>query len=119
MNFDFDMDLARQDFSTGRGYFIADAQIPIKTTVKTAGEDIPYKALVKLEEGKVKKVTAAEDEIFGIAANNAKSEKDVIVYLSGSFFADALVLEDSVTPAKVEVALRNIGIYLEEVKPDP
>ena len=119
MIYDMDMDLTRQDYATEREYFIADAKIPIKSAVKTAGEDIPYKALVKLEEGKVKKVTSAEDEIYGIAASTAKNEKDVIVYLTGSFFADALVLEDGVTPAKVEVALRNIGIFLEEVKPDP
>ena len=34
------------------------------------------------------------------------------MYLSGEFFADALVLPANATAADVEVPLRNLGIYL-------
>ena len=37
---------------------------------------------------------------------------DGIVYLSGEFFADALVLPANATAVDVEVPLRNLGIYL-------
>ena len=45
-------------------------------------------------------------------AEDAKSGEEGIVYLSGEFFADALVLPDGATAAGVEVALRNLGIFL-------
>ena len=35
-----------------------------------------------------------------------------MIYLTGEFFADALALETGVTAAGLEVAFRNIGIFL-------
>ena len=45
-------------------------------------------------------------------AEDVASGEDGIVYLSGEFFADALVLPANATAADVEVPLRNLGIYL-------
>ena len=50
--------------------------------------------------------------LYGILAEDVASGEDGIVYLSGEFFADALVLPANATAADVEVPLRNLGIYL-------
>ncbi len=50
--------------------------------------------------------------LYGVTAEAAKSGEDAIIYLSGEFFADALVLPAGMTAADVEVPLRNLGIYL-------
>ena len=52
--------------------------------------------------------------IYGIVADDAASGDDVVIYLTGEFITDALVLEDVVTAADIEVALRDIGIFLKE-----
>ena len=50
--------------------------------------------------------------LYGIAAEDAASGEDAVVYLTGEFFADGLALPDGVAAADIEVALRNIGIFL-------
>ena len=42
----------------------------------------------------------------------AVAEEESVVDLSGEYFADSLVLPEGVTAADIEVALRNIGIFL-------
>ena len=119
------MDLARKDFSTTPEYFVAGHTIRIATEVKEAGADLPARAPVLLANGKVTLVTAATtgrgetakttvntDGLYGITAESAKNGEDAIIYLTGEFFGDALVLPEGVTAADVEVPLRNIGIFL-------
>ena len=50
--------------------------------------------------------------IYGIAAGDAGAGEDVVVYLTGEFFADAINLPDSVTVETLTTAFRNIGIFL-------
>ena len=50
--------------------------------------------------------------LYGIAAEDAASGEDAVVYLTGEFFAEGLALPDGVAAADIEVALRNIGIFL-------
>lgn len=113
------MDLKRQEFSTAPQYFEAGVTIPIKTAVKTASEALDAHAPVLLDSqsGKVKKVSSAEEltGLYGITLESAESEKEVVVALTGEFFADALKLEAEVTAAKLEVPFRNIGIFLVDV----
>lgn len=75
--------------------------------------------LVLLDGGKVKPLAAVDGSnalnvtgLYGIAAENAASGEDAVVYLTGEFFAEGLALPDGVTAADIEVALRNIGIFL-------
>ena len=56
--------------------------------------------------------TVTTTGLYGILAEDVASGEDGIVYLSGEFFADALVLPANATAADVEVPLRNLGIYL-------
>lgn len=50
--------------------------------------------------------------LYGITADSAKNGEDAVIYLTGEFFADELVLPQNVTAAALEVPLRNIGIFL-------
>ena len=50
--------------------------------------------------------------MYGIVADDAANGKEAVVYLTGEFFADALVLPENAKAADVEIALRNIGIFL-------
>ena len=96
------MDLARKTFSCEPEYFIAGTNIRIATAVKEAGADLSAHTPVLLAEGKVTPVAEAA-KLTGLYG---------IIYLSGEFFADALVLPTGMTAADVEVPLRNLGIYL-------
>ena len=102
------MDLARKTFSCEPEYFIAGTNIRIATAVKEAGADLSAHTPVLLAEGKVTPVAEAAKltGLYGV------SGEDAIIYLSGEFFADALVLPAGMTAADVEVPLRNLGIYL-------
>ena len=106
------MDLARKTFSCEPEYFIAGTNIA--TAVKEAGADLSAHTPVLLAEGKVTPVAEAAKltGLYGVTAEAAKSGEDAIIYLSGEFFADALVLPAGMTAADVEVPLRNLGIYL-------
>ena len=105
------MDLARKTFSCEPEYFIAGTNIRIATAVKEAGADLSAHTPVLLAEGKVTPVAEAA-KLTGLYGVTAKSGEDAIIYLSGEFFADALVLPAGMTAADVEVPLRNLGIYL-------
>lgn len=113
------MDLARKDFSTAPEYFIAGVDIGIAKTTKTASEAVKAHTPVLIADGKVKPIAAPSSAgaavltgLYGVTADSAEADKDVPVYLSGEFFADALVLPDNVSVADVEVPLRNLGIFL-------
>lgn len=108
------MDLARKTFSYEPEYFIAGTNIRIATAVKEAGTNLSAHTPVLLAEGKVTPVAEAAKltGLYGVTAEAAKSGEDAIIYLSGEFFADALVLPAGMTAADVEVPLRNLGIYL-------
>lgn len=52
------------------------------------------------------------DVLPAIAADDAAAGEEVVVYLTGEFFADAINLPDSVTVDTLTTAFRNIGIFL-------
>ena len=111
------MDLAKKTYSTTPDYFIAGTTVGIVT--KEASAAIAAHNLVLLDGGKVKPLAAVDGSnalnvtgLYGIAAEDAASGEDAVVYLTGEFFAEGLALPDGVTAADIEVALRNIGIFL-------
>lgn len=107
------MDLAVQSFSTDEKYFIADATMPVETAVKTASVALDAHTPVLLTDGKLAKVTdATATGLYGITADSAEADGECVVYLTGAFFADELVLENGVTADALEAAFRNIGIFL-------
>ena len=107
------MNLAKQTFSSEPDYLIAGANVAIETKAKTAAGAIDKGAPVKLDDsGKAAAITAKADTLYGIAAEDAAKDGPVVVYLSGEFFADRLALPSGVTAEDLEVAFRNIGIFL-------
>ena len=103
------MDLAKKTYSTTPDYFIAGTTVGIVTAAKEADGAVAAHNLVLLDGGKVKPLAAVDGThalnvtgLYGIA----------VVYLTGEFFADGLALPDGVAAADIEVALRNIGIFL-------
>ncbi len=107
------MNLARQTFSTAPNYFIAGANIGITTAVKEAGTDIPEHTPVLLADGSAIASADALEGLYGVSADSAEAGKDTVIYLTGEFFANGLVLPEGVTAANVETALRKIGIFFE------
>ena len=113
------MDLAKQEFSTAPEYLIAGTTIGITTKVKAAASALAKGAPVQLDaSGKAAKITSNSDTPYGIVADSvAAADDEVVIYLTGEFFAEALVYETGVTAAGLEVAFRNIGIFLKDGGP--
>ena len=113
------MDLAKKTYSTTPDYFIAGTTVGIVTAAKEASAAIAAHNLVLMDGDKVKPLAAVDGSnalnvtgLYGIAAEDAASGEDAVVYLTGEFFAEGLALPDGVAAADIEVALRNIGIFL-------
>lgn len=113
------MDLAKKTYSTTPDYFIAGTTVGIVTAAKEASAAIAAHNLVLLDAGKVKPLAAVDGThalnvtgLYGIAAEDAAESKEAVIYLTGEFFSVGLALPDGVKAADIEVALRNIGIFL-------
>lgn len=116
------MDLARKDFSTAPEYLIANGA-EINTETKTAAVAVKRGAPVVLDgDGKLALLKVTGDSsagytvdttgLYGIAADDAVADEEVVVYLTGAFFGDALVLPTGATVEDVEVPLRELGIFV-------
>jgi hypothetical protein len=112
------MELTKQTFTYTPEHLIAGTDIGITTAVKEAAANLDKGAPVILNgSGKAAKVVVDDGAVvttglYGIVADSAASGEDVVIYLTGEFFADALALETGVTAADLEVPFRNIGIFL-------
>lgn len=107
------MNLKKQSFESGVDYLIAGTTIGVVSVEKEAGAAIKAKAPVALVNKKVVPVTTDNiAKVYGIVPEAAENAEKIPVYLTGEFFADALTLEASVDADALELALRNIGIFL-------
>lgn len=110
------MDLERKTYSTAPEYFIAGTDIGIAKATKKASAAVEAHAPVLLADGKVKPIAKSNPlsvtGLYGITADSAAADEEVPIYLTGEFFADGLALPEGVKAADVEVALRNLGIFL-------
>lgn len=109
------MNLTPEKFSCEPEYLLAGTGIRVTTAVKKAAAALKAGAPVKLDSsGKAAPVAKADGTtgLYGITTEDFKSGEDAVIYLTGEFFADRLALETGVTAASLEVAFRNIGIFL-------
>ena len=104
------MDLEVKKFSYSPEYLLAGTDIRVTTAVKKAGADLKVGAPVKLDSSTDKVSPVGKSD--GIATEDFKADEEAVIYLTGEFFADRLALETGVTAASLEVAFRNIGIFL-------
>lgn len=107
------MDLAVKTYRYNPSHFEAGVG-PVAKAVKVAAEDLNEHAPVALDKsGKLVAVTSDNvANIYGLLPDSAKADEEAPVYLTGEYFADSLALEEGVTATDIEVALRNIGIFL-------
>ena len=107
------MDLAVKTYRYDPSHFEAGVG-PVAKAVKVAAADLAAHAPVALDDsGKLVAVTSANKEsIYGLLPDSVRADEEAPVWLTGEYFADSLALEDGVTAADIEVALRNIGIFL-------
>lgn len=109
------MNLTPEKFSCEPEYLLAGTGIRVTTAVKKAAAALKAGAPVKLDSsGKATPVAKADGTtgLYGITTEDFKSGEDAVIYLTGEFFADRLALETGVTAASLEVAFRDIGIFL-------
>lgn len=109
------MNLTPEKFSCEPKYLLAGTGIRVTTAVKKAAAALKAGAPVKLDSsGKAAPVAKADGTtgLYGITTEDFKSGEDAVIYLTGEFFADRLALETGVTAASLEVAFRDIGIFL-------
>jgi len=109
------MNLTPEKFSCEPEYLLAGTGIRVTTAVKKAAAALKAGAPVKLDSsGKAAPVAKADGTtgLYGITTEDFKSGEDAVIYLTGEFFADRLALETGVTAASLEVAFRDIGIFL-------
>ena len=114
------MDLAKKTFSTQPDYLIAGTAEIVTATKEVGSAALKRGAPVRGEDGKLAAVkvsgsgtyTVDTTGLYGILAEDADTGEEGIVYLSGEFFANTLVLPEHATVADVEIPLRNLGIFL-------
>ena len=107
------MDLAVKTYRYDPHHFEAGVG-PVNKAVKVAAADIPAHAPVALDgDGKLALLTADNKaSLYGLTPDSIRADEEGPVWLTGEYFADSLVLPEGMTAADIEVALRNIGIFL-------
>ena len=107
------MDMERKTYSTAPEYFIAGTDIGIAKATKKASAAVEAHAPVLLADGKVKPIAKVDgSNPYKNCLVCLRRDEEVPIYLTGEFFADGLALPEGVKAADVEVALRNLGIFL-------
>lgn len=83
--------------------------------VKTGATVRKYAPIVQGATGIEEAASTTLDKLIGIAADEP-SGGEVIYYLTGEFFTEALTLPTGVTADALKPALRKLGIFLKEMK---
>jgi hypothetical protein len=95
--------------------FIA-GDFPMKTdtgTVKSGATVRKYAPVVQGADGIAEAAADTLTDLVGIAADEPNGG-EVVYYLTGEFFIEALVLPDGVTAETLKPACRKLGIILRE-----
>ena len=100
--------------------FAGDAEAVTEAVTIKKGEVIPkFSVVAKNADGKV--VTAAKDDatlkLYGILAEDVDAtdtNKESVVYLSGEYNSNTVIVSEGHTLEDFKVGLREIGIYLKE-----
>jgi len=79
--------------------------------VKTGATVRRRAPVIKTADGITEATAAGLSDLYGIAAADS-TDGGVVCYLTGEFFADALVLPDGVTIEALKPAFRKLGIFL-------
>lgn len=89
-------------------------EFPIITEVCAVKSDESvrkFTPVVQTADGVSEATAEGLADLYGIAASDS-TDGGVVCYLTGEYFADALVLPDGVTVEKLKPAFRKLGIFL-------
>lgn len=105
-----------ETYTCDNPYFVVGTE-DVSKKIKTASQAVKMHAPVAVDEatGKVLPITSENigtAKMYGIAAEDAAAEEEVLVYLTGGFLAEGVALPEDVTLDKLEIPLRDIGIFL-------
>jgi len=82
-------------------------------TVATGETIVELMPVVLGTDGKLKAVTAdTVADVYGIAAQDADAGEEVVIYLTGQFFGDAIVTPAGTTAADFKAPFRKLNIFL-------
>ncbi|MEA5057766.1 MAG: hypothetical protein VB047_09455 [Anaerotignum propionicum] len=88
---------------------------PVKLTANGIEPVVAVAASEKDTTNVIPAKTAYENTtegIYGISASEAAAGEDVVIYVTGEFFADAIEIPVDVAIETLTKAFRNIGIFL-------
>lgn len=82
-------------------------------TVATGETIVELMPVVLEADGTIKAVTADTiANVYGLAAEDAEEGEEVVIYLTGQFFGDAVVCPAGTTAADFKAPFRKINIFL-------
>lgn len=81
--------------------------------IKTGAKIRKHSPVVQGDNGIEEAAATTLDKLIGIAADEP-SGGEVVYYLTGEFFTNAVVLPSGVTADKLKPACRKLGIFLKE-----
>ncbi len=105
-----------------KNFFAGD--FPTLTETGVAGENLAeHIPVTKNAEGKIVAIAPASgtesspvpstvEQVIGITATTAEKDAPVVYYVTGEFFAEALVLPESVEMETLKDTLKKISIFL-------
>lgn len=89
---------------------------PVVTDSGTVAESetiVELMPVVLNTDGTLKAVTADNvAEVYGLAAENAEAGEEVVIYLTGQFFGEAIEVPAGTTTADFKAPFRKLGIFL-------
>ncbi len=98
---------------TNKAHNLFAGDFPVVTATIVAGSNIKANEIVVYKNSEfVRADDTPGGRPYGIAATDAYAGEEVVVYLSGIFHKDAILLPDDMTLEKAIIGLRLVGIYL-------
>ena len=89
---------------------------PVVTDSGTVAEGetiVELMPVVLNTDGTLKAVTADNvADVYGLAAENAEAGEEVVIYLTGQFFGEAIEVPAGTTAADFKAPFRKLGIFL-------
>ena len=82
-------------------------------TMKAGESAKEFQVLCKTADGMTAVTADTVEDIYGIAAADSDEDGNVVIYLTGEFFAETLVYPGTVTAEELKAALRKLSIFME------
>lgn len=83
-------------------------------TMKAGERAVEFEILCRTADGITKATKDTAADVYGIAAADSDEDGNVVVYLTGEFFADSLVYPTGTTAADFKAAFRKLNIFIKE-----